>query len=116
MKPLRPLLAAAVAALVLAGCSAGASQTPSSAPSVVPSAAPSQGAVTTPEQAAALVLATDPRFAGVGPFDPDMIGQSAWYTVDPASEADRRRDDGWATARGLHREARLTHWSRRAAR
>jgi hypothetical protein len=37
------------------------------------------------------VLATDPRFAGVGPFDPDMIGQSAWYTVDPAS-------DGWTVS------------------
>jgi len=31
------------------------------------------------------VLASDRRFAGVGPFDPDLIGQSAWYTVELAS-------------------------------
>jgi hypothetical protein len=30
------------------------------------------------------VLASDPRFAGIGPFDPDLIGQSAWYTVERA--------------------------------
>ena len=25
---------------------------------------------------------TEPRFAGIGPMDPDLIGQSAWYEVD----------------------------------
>lgn len=34
------------------------------------------------------MLASDPRFAGVGPVDLDLIGQSAYYTVEPAA-------DGW---------------------
>jgi hypothetical protein len=34
--------------------------------------------------AVARVLAQDPRFAGMVPLDPDLIGQSAWYEVGPA--------------------------------
>ena len=33
-------------------------------------------------------LAQDPRFAGIGPIDPDLIGQAAWYEVAGT-------DDGW---------------------
>jgi len=32
----------------------------------------------------ARVLAQDPRFAGIGPQDPDLIGASAWYEVSAA--------------------------------
>lgn len=39
----------------------------------------------TPEKAVAAVVATDPRFAGIKPFQPELIGQSAWYKVMPAS-------------------------------
>lgn len=35
-----------------------------------------------------MVLAVDHRFAGIGPRDADLIGQSAWYEVTDAS-------DGW---------------------
>ena len=34
------------------------------------------------------MLAEDPRFAGFGPQDPDMIGQCCWYEVTEAG-------DGW---------------------
>lgn len=35
----------------------------------------------TADDAARLVLAADARFAGIGPQDPDLIGQAAWYEV-----------------------------------
>jgi hypothetical protein len=35
-----------------------------------------------------LTLAQDPRFAGIGPADSDLVGQAAWYEVADA-------DDGW---------------------
>jgi hypothetical protein len=35
-----------------------------------------------------LALAQDPRFGGIGPADPDLIGQASWYEVADA-------DDGW---------------------
>ena len=91
-----PVLAVGLV-LVLAACTAGASPSPSASSgspgasfsaSPIASAGPSAGPVGSAEEAVALVLASDPRFANVGPFDPDLIGQSAWYTVDPAS-------DGW---------------------
>ena len=81
-------------ALLVAACSAsgGASAAPSDAPapSVDPgsSTTPSLelvGLVTTPEEAWAAVVAAEPRFADVQSLDPDMIGQSAWYEVEPAS-------------------------------
>ncbi len=43
---------------------------------------------TTAAEAAHLVLAQQPRFAGTGPLDPDLIGQAAWYEVDESA-------DGW---------------------
>lgn len=66
-------LTVALAVLVLVGCSpaGGVSPGPSTA-----------------EDAARLVLAVDQRFAGIGPRDPDLIGQSAWYEVTDAG-------DGW---------------------
>lgn len=47
---------------------------------------PVGGPVTTPEEAAALVIASDPRFADVRPYDPDLIGQAAWWTAEPAAD------------------------------
>jgi hypothetical protein len=73
---------------VVAGCggSAGPATTPPASPppstpaaTTTPSAAP-----LTQADAVALVLAQDPRFVGIGPPDPDLIGQSAWYDVSPA--------------------------------
>jgi hypothetical protein len=39
--------------------------------------------VDTDAEAAARVLASDPRFAGIGPLRGDIVGQSAWYEVVP---------------------------------
>ena len=86
-------IAACAFTLVLAllgGCvSYGGSVPPSSSPS--PFAAPSPVAtptpvptpeadpVASPEDAAARVIATDPRFAGATPLSPDLIGASKWW-------------------------------------
>ena len=85
---LRGPLAALLAALALAGCGSAASS-PSVAPASAPPASASPGvapggAALTQADAVALVLARDPRFAGIGPPDPNLIGQSAWYEVSPA--------------------------------
>lgn len=39
------------------------------------------GHPTTAAEAAHLVLVQQPRFAGIEPLDPDLIGQAAWYEV-----------------------------------
>ena len=62
----RLILAAVVMASLLAACGA-----PPSA-SVAP---------LTEAKAIQLVLGQDARFAGIGPADPDLIGQAAWYEV-----------------------------------
>lgn len=43
-------------------------------------------AITTPEGAWAAVLASEPRFAGIPPNDPEVIGRSSWYQIHPGSE------------------------------
>lgn len=68
------VLAAAVA---LGACAGGASTT---APSP-----PVGDGVNTPQEAVGRVFAAEPRLAGTQPFDTGMIGQSSWYTVEPAS-------------------------------
>ena len=47
---------------------------------------PSLALITTPEQAARAVLATDSRFRAIGPLDPDLIGQAAWYEATAAGD------------------------------
>ena len=74
------LLAFAWIMMVATGCASG------SAPTGPPaSTSPVQGVVDTPEEAVAAVVAFDPRFEGVKPVLPDVIGQASWYTVQPAS-------------------------------
>lgn len=70
------LVSTLVLALLVAGC-AGTSTTPSPTPEPVP--------VTSPEQAVARVIATEPRLTGIGPFDQELIGQGSWYKVAAAS-------------------------------
>jgi len=71
----RRVAALAALALVLVACTA---------------ASPSPSGTTPPDAAAAarLALAQQERFRGLGPFDPNLIGQAAWYKVAAAG-------DGW---------------------
>lgn len=71
------LLLCAAVMVALAAC--GGTMAPT------PSIGPSGGRVTTPEQAVERVIAHEPRFAGIRPRDPELIGQPAWYEVAPAS-------------------------------
>ena len=88
---LRGLALAAASIAIVVACSnpvgpgpssVGASPTPSSVASA------GTGGAETPEAAAALVLATDPRFSGIGPVDPNVIGACCSWSVAPS-------DDGW---------------------
>lgn len=74
--------------ILLVGCASGASPTPSPqpSPSNPPSPTPIAQPVTTPEEAAKVVTTSDPRFAGIGRLDPDMIGASAWWTAESAAD------------------------------
>ena len=68
------------------------------APAASPSprrASPTPGATIDREGAIARVLAQDPRFSGIGPLDPDLIGQSAWYEVSPGIGRLARRRHAW---------------------
>ena len=74
MRPMQSRFALLAAlALVLTACASAAG----------PSASPPDAAA-----AARLALAEQERFRGIGPFDPNLIGQAAWYKVSAA-------DDGW---------------------
>lgn len=50
--------------------------------------APAASGPTDAAAAARLALGEQPRFAGIGPIDPNLIGQAAWYEVTET-------DDGW---------------------
>jgi hypothetical protein len=50
--------------------------------------APAASGPTDAAAAARLALAQQARFAGIGPLDPTLIGQAAWYEVTAT-------DDGW---------------------
>jgi len=72
-------------ALSLAACGATATGTISTS-AHAPTPAPSLTIpVTTPEGAMSAVIAAQPRFAGIGPKQPDMIGQAKWMEALPAS-------------------------------
>ena len=77
------LVALTSIAILAAGCSPATTPAPSSSPSTAPSAPPSASAVTTPEAAAALVLASDARFTGLEAKNPDIIGGCCFYEVAP---------------------------------
>ena len=79
-----PALILLAATLSLAACTGGGTTGSGGAdsPAPVPTV---ETPITTPEGAVAAVVAQEPMFAGIGPLDPDLIGQSAWYEVTPAS-------------------------------
>jgi len=70
-------------ALIASACGGAASPAPSGSPT--PEATPAPSGPLTADEAVALVLASDTRFAGIGPKDPNLIGQGAWYEVGPGT-------------------------------
>ncbi len=92
-RPAIPVLAATLVLIVAACTSAGVGPTATApvtgSPPAPPPATPPPVPITTPEQAARLVLLSDPRFGGIGPYDPGGIGQAAWY--EARAEGDRFR-------------------------
>ena len=69
--------------MVLAACGPAASSPPTAAPTTRPTPTPVAATVATPEDAATLVIATNPVFAGTTQLDPEMIGASRWWTAEP---------------------------------
>ena len=89
------LLAILVACMSAASASPGQTPSRSASPihSTSPATDPSPGPtgiaadeVTSPAQAAAIVFAANPMFAGIAPLQPDLIGQSAWYEASAAAD------------------------------
>jgi hypothetical protein len=79
----RALALAAVLAAAVAGCGGAASPSPTGSPTERPTPTPIARPVVTPADAAALVIASDPRFAGTIELTPDIIGASRWWTAEP---------------------------------
>lgn len=83
------VFAAFVGLALAAACTPAGTASSSPSSSAVPSAAPSTTSVLTPQQAAALVLASDSRFAGIGQKNPNSIGGCCFYEVAPAGDGFR---------------------------
>jgi len=77
------LLAAALLGAALAACSAASVPSPSPAPTIRPTPTPITVPVATPADAAALVIATNPMFAGATELRPDVIGASKYWKAEP---------------------------------
>ncbi len=102
---------ALLAAVASGACTAGSDASIAADATAPPPLSAAGGSVTTPDAAVAAVIAAEPRFAGIGPKDPQLIGQSKWYEVAPASGVGAfvvEHDDrlGRLPER-LHREAHL---------
>jgi hypothetical protein len=77
-----PLTLFVAAVLLVGACSAGGgAPSPSTEPAPTPT--PIAVDIATPDDAAALVIATDPRFAGTIKLDPNLIGASRWWESAP---------------------------------
>ena len=87
---MRAVLALAMLVATLAACGAGAAPTPTSAPTVRPTPTPIVANVSSPGDAAALVIATNPMFAGTMEQRPDVIGASRWWTAEPLASGGYR--------------------------
>jgi hypothetical protein len=75
MHPRAALLVILLLVAAVSACSGGTSPSPSGP------AAPSTTPVDSPEEAAAAVIASDPRFEGLQPLDSELIGQCCFYEV-----------------------------------
>ena len=88
--PVRAQLALAVLVTSVAACGAGAASIPSPAPTVRPTPSLIVARVATRGDAAALVIATNPMFAGAKELRPDVIGASRWWTAQPLASGGYR--------------------------
>lgn len=67
---------------------------PSTSP--LPSVNPTPATINSAQAAAAVVLASDLRFAAIGVRDPNLIGQCCWWTATPAADGyDVTIEIGW---------------------
>ena len=86
-RPAAPVLAGTLALLVLAACGpAGAAPSPTPVATIRPTPTPIAAKVASPEDAATLVIATNPIFAGAAKQDPELIGASKWWTATPTAD------------------------------
>ena len=69
--------------LTVAACNATGAPSPSPEPTPRPTPTPIAAPVASPEDAAALVIAADPRFRGAIQLKPDLIGASKWWEAEP---------------------------------
>jgi hypothetical protein len=83
-------LAAALLGAALAACGAASAPTATPAPTIRPTPTPIAVTVDTPADAAALVIATNPMFAGTMELRPDVIGASRWWTAEPLASGGYR--------------------------
>ena len=70
-------------ATVVAACGGAGAPSPSPVPTIRPTPTPIAAPATTPAEAAALVIATNPIFQGALPLTPDVIGASKWWVATP---------------------------------
>jgi hypothetical protein len=73
---IRRAIAALATSMLVVACAAGGSA-PSPSPATTPTAVPAP--VVSPEDAAARVIGSDPRFAGATELRPDAVGLSKWW-------------------------------------
>lgn len=82
--------------LVLAGLAAGLLAAACGAGGPTPTTSPPTVDLPFEARAVAVALASDPRFRGFGPLDPNVIGQDRWYEVLPLGDGVRvRLHVGW---------------------
>jgi hypothetical protein len=86
----RVLPVAIALALVVAACSTGATRAPTSEPTLRPTPTPIIAPVGSAADAAAIVIASDPRFAGAIELTPDIIGASRWWKAEPLASGGYR--------------------------
>jgi hypothetical protein len=81
------LLVTLMIGAVIAACGPGAASSPSSSAGPSPSAVPTAPTVDSPAAAAAVVIASDTRFAKLTPQNPNLIGQCCFYTATQTGAA-----------------------------
>ena len=87
VRPVSRLASWIAAGILVVGCASGAASSPLPQPSETP-ASTGDVVVRTPDEAAARVLTQLGRWPGVGPFDPNGVGQCCGYRVVQVA-------DGW---------------------